>query len=75
MSITEWLAVDTYLPAKMEMTILIEMNEEDFGSSTEGYEQMIIDMVMTVKYSGYNQPVTIVLPPEAANAAEQSLTE
>lgn len=75
MSITEWLAVDTYLPAKMEMTILMEMNEEDFGSSTEGYEQMIIDMVMTVKYSGYNQPVTIVLPPEAANAAEQSLTE
>lgn len=74
MSVTEWVAADTYLPAKTEMTILMEMNAEDFGSSAEGYEQMTIDMVLTVKYSGYNQPVTITLPPGAANAVEQSLT-
>lgn len=75
MTVTEWVDADTYLPAKTEMTILMEMNAEDFGSSAEGYEQMTIDMVLTVKYSGYNQPVSIVLPPEAANAIEQSLSE
>jgi hypothetical protein len=75
MTVIEWVAAGTCLPTKTEITILMEMNAEDFGSSAEGYEQMTIDMVMTIKYSDYNKPVTIVLPPEAANAIEQSLSE
>jgi len=74
-TITEWVAADTFLPAKTVMTILMEMNEEDLGSGEAGYEQMTVDLVLTIKYSDYNQPVAIVLPPEAANASEQSLSE
>ncbi len=74
-TITEWVAADTYLPARMVMNILMEMNEDDFGSTNAGNELVTVDMVLTVNYSDYNQPVTIVLPPEAANAVEQASGE
>ncbi len=58
LSITEWIATDTYFPVKavIEMTMTIE-------SET-------IDMAITITMYDFNEPVTIVLPPEAADAVE-----
>jgi hypothetical protein len=74
-TIKEWLARDTFLPARMEMNLKMEMNREDFSNSTEGYEKLAVDMAMTTVYSDYNKPVAITLPPEAAKAVEQSLSK
>jgi hypothetical protein len=69
-SIKEWIAKDTYLPAKADLDIVLEMLPEDIGATAEDFEKMTINMKGQVKYYDYNKPVTIELPQEALNAQE-----
>jgi hypothetical protein len=61
LSIVEWIAKDTYFPVKfvMEMTV----------TSEEGS----IDMTMTGLVHHINEPMSIELPPEAADAVEMPI--
>jgi hypothetical protein len=52
----------------------MEINAEDLGETSADFDKMTMDMSVVMKYSDYNQPVTIVLPAGAANAIEQPLT-
>jgi hypothetical protein len=69
-TVKEWIAKKTYFPAKLEMTTTVEANAADFGGSAEEGE-VTMNITMTIKYSDYNKPVNITLPPEAANAMEK----
>lgn len=57
-SVRQWIATDTYFPVKavIEMTMTIE--------------SQTIDMTMTMLMYDFNEPVSIVLPPEAEDAVE-----
>jgi hypothetical protein len=74
LTIKEWIAKDSYLPVKADMQMVMEINAEDLGETSADFDKMTMDMSVVMKYSDYNQPVTIVLPAEAANAIEQPLT-
>lgn len=63
-SVKQWYAVDTFLPIKSEMHMA--MVDEETGADID------MNMVMNMKYSKVNEPVTIVLPPEAKEAVDMS---
>ncbi len=68
-SVKHWVAKDTYLLTKTEADMALELLPEAFGfSEEEGAVNMDISMVL-LAYN-YNQPVSIVLPPEAEDAVE-----
>jgi len=64
-AITADVTMDMQTTGKMDM----EMETEDFGMPEEE-GKMTIDMFMTMLAYNYNQPVSIVLPPEAEDAEE-----
>ncbi|TET40536.1 MAG: hypothetical protein E3J65_00905 [Dehalococcoidia bacterium] len=57
-SITEWVAKDTYFTTKAVIDITMTIESDT------------IDMTMTMLMYGFNEPVSIELPPEAADAVE-----
>ncbi len=68
-SVKQWIAKDTYYLTKAEIDMAIELTPELMGfSGEEGALTMDISMVL-LSHS-YNQPVSIVLPPEAEEAIE-----
>lgn len=68
MSVKEWIAKDTYLPVKAHVEMEIVM---DSGSQTPSADlSMSMTMQLETYFRDYNQPVTIELPPEAADAIE-----
>jgi hypothetical protein len=64
-SIKHWVAKDTYFLIKSEMDIHTEFPEMQPLST--------IDIAMVLLCYNYNQPVTIVLPPEAEEAIEMPI--
>jgi hypothetical protein len=74
-TIKEWISRDSYLPVKVDMKMVLEINAEDLGQTGGEIDKMMMDMSMVIKYFDYNKPVSIVLPSGAANAKEQSLTK
>lgn len=69
-SIKEWVAKDSYLCMKSSNQILMEMTPELVGASPEDFEKMTMDMDIDMTFHSYNEPVSIVLPPEAQDAEE-----
>jgi hypothetical protein len=73
LSVKEWLAQDSYLPMKMEVKIVMEVGAEEFGDTGADFDTVTIDVALTVDFYNYNQPVSIILPPEALEAEEMPL--
>jgi hypothetical protein len=70
MRVKEWIAKDSYQVLKTELYMRMQMTPEDVGATEADFDKMVMDMEMTVRLYDYNQPVSIVLPPEAADAIE-----
>ncbi len=64
-SVKQWVAKDTYFLMKAEIDISTEFPPGEPGPST-------IDIAMVLLAYNYNQPVSIVLPPEAEEASEEA---
>ena len=60
-SVKQWVAKDTYFLTKAKIDIATEFPPEEPGPSS-------VDIAMVLLSYNYNQPVTIVLPPEAEEA-------
>ncbi len=70
LSYTVWIAKDTKLMKKLNMTMGIEMTPEQAGASESDFDKMTMDIEMDMEIQDYNEPVTITLPDEAENATE-----
>ena len=68
-SVKQWIAKDTYLLTRAEMDIAMELTPEAMGFPEEEGLVTMDTAVDLLAYS-YNQPVSIVLPPEAEGATE-----
>ena len=68
-SIKQWIAKDTYYLTKAEMDISIGLIPEALGQPEENGE-LSMNISMDVVAYDYNEPVAIVLPPEAEWAIE-----
>ncbi len=66
MSLTEWIAKDTYFVMQAEATLDMAVTDPD----TE--EETAIAIDFNIRLYDYNVPVTIVLPPEAEAAIDIS---
>jgi hypothetical protein len=70
-SVKEWVAKDTFFPMKDESRITMVMNPDNTNlSPDEGDFEMTMELRTSTRFRDYNQPVTIELPPEAAEAVE-----
>jgi hypothetical protein len=72
MSVKEWIAVDSYRVLESEVYMRMQLKPEDVGAAGEDFDEMVMDINMSMRMYDYDQPVSIVLPPEAANAMEMS---
>jgi hypothetical protein len=70
MKIKEWIAQDSYRVLKSEVYIQMQIKPADVGASEADFDTMVMDMNTAVRLYDYNQPVSIVLPPEALEAEE-----
>jgi hypothetical protein len=70
MRVKEWIAKDSYQVLKTEVYMRMQMRPEDIGAAETDFDKMVMDMNMTMRLYDYNQPVEIVLPPEALEAKE-----
>lgn len=68
-SVKQWVAKDTYLLTKAEIDMAVELTPEALGSPEEE-GVLTMDITMNLLAYNYNQPVSIVLPPEAEEAIE-----
>ncbi len=68
-SVKQWIAKDTYFLMKAEIDMAMESTPEVMDYLGEEGE-MTIDLTMSLLAYNYNQPVSIVLPPEAEEAIE-----
>lgn len=66
-SVKQWVAKDTYFLMKAEIDIAVESTSELMGYPGEK-EEMSMDITISFLAYNYNQPVTIVVPPEAVEA-------
>jgi hypothetical protein len=67
--VKEWIAKDTYLLVKQQISL--KMNSSQTTTGTSGTGGMIMDATLT--YFDYGKPVTIQLPSEALTAPEITL--
>lgn len=70
LSVKEWLAKDSYLLQKTEIELVMEVRPGDVGATGDDFDKMTIDIGMTMRFYDYDQPFTVVLPPEALDAEE-----
>lgn len=70
MSVKEWIAVDGYRVLESEVYMRMQLKPEDVGAAGGEFDKMVMDINMTMRMYDYDQPVSIVLPPEAADAQE-----
>ncbi len=70
LSYTVWIATDTKLLKKLNMTMGMEMTPEQAGASESDFDKMTMDIELGMEIKDYNKPVTINLPDEAENATE-----
>jgi hypothetical protein len=68
-SVKQWIAKDTYFLMKVEIDTAVELTPEVMGYLGEE-EVMSADTTLSFLAYNYNQPVSIVLPPEAEEAIE-----
>lgn len=69
-SVKEWVAKDSYLLQRAEIEMSFEIRPEDVGGTEDSFDKFTIDFGLTMRYYDYNQPFTVVLPPEALDAEE-----
>ena len=74
-SIKEWIAKDSYLPAKADLSLTLEISPKDVGATEADFDKMTMSMDGEVKYYDYNKPLSIELPAAAANAPEIPLSQ
>ena len=70
LSVKEWVAKDSYRLQRTEIEMVMEMAPADVGASANDFDKMVMDIGMTMRFFGYDQPVTITLPQEALDAEE-----
>ncbi|MBA7577005.1 MAG: hypothetical protein GH159_02530 [Dehalococcoidia bacterium] len=70
LSVKEWLAKDSYLLQRAEIELVMEIRPGDVGATGDDFEKMTIGIEMTMRFYDYDQPFTVVLPPEALAAEE-----
>jgi len=68
-SIKQWVAKDTYFLTKAEVDMVVELTPEAMGLEEEAGD-VTMDITTDFLAYDYNQPVSIVLPPEAEEALE-----
>jgi outer membrane lipoprotein-sorting protein len=68
-TVKQWIAKDTYFLMKVEIDTVMELTSEFMDYLGEEGE-MSIDLTLNFLAYNYNQPVSIVLPPEAEEAIE-----
>ena len=70
MTVKEWIARDSYQVLKSEVYMRMGMLPGDVGATEADFNKMLMDMNITMRLYDYNQPVSIILPAEAADAME-----
>ena len=70
MTVKEWIAKDSYQVMKTEVYMLMQMSPADVGATEADFEKMTMDVNVGMRSYDYNQPVSIILPPEALDAME-----
>jgi hypothetical protein len=71
-SATYWVAEDTFYIIKGDVSFSMEITPEAMGvTDEEGSVSM--DTVLSMRMFNHDKPVSIVLPPEAENAVEESI--
>jgi hypothetical protein len=73
-SIKQWIAKDSHYLARAEINLDMELSPETMGFPEEE-GGITLDINMILMAYNYNQPVSIILPPEAKEAEEISLNE
>ena len=68
-TIKEWVAKGSYLPQKVEIDATFTLDGTALGI---GQSSMTEQIKSTASYRNFNQPLSIVLPPEALAATELS---
>ena len=68
-TVKQWIAKDTYFLMKAEIDSVMQLTSEFWEYLGEEGE-MSIDLTLSFLAYSYNQPVSIVLPPEAEEATE-----
>jgi hypothetical protein len=74
LSVKEWLAKDSYLLQRTEVEMTLEIRPSDVGATSNDFEKMSVELKMAMRFYAYNQPFTVVLPPEALDAEEMPLS-
>lgn len=69
LTVKQWLAKDSYHLMRVEIELVMEMAPDDFGATSEDFDEMTVEVGMTMRFYDYNQSFTIELP-EAALEAE-----
>jgi hypothetical protein len=70
-SVKQWVAKDTYFLVRAVVNMTLELSAEAMGIPEEE-SAVTMDMSLDLLVYDYNQPVSIVLPPEAATAMDIS---
>ena len=70
MRVKAWIAQDSYRVLKSEVYAQMQVGPGDVGATEADFERMVLDINIARKTYDYNQPVSIVLPPEALEAEE-----
>ncbi len=71
LSYTLWIARDSGLIRNLDVAMRLEMSPDQFKSgATADFQNLALDVALTMKIFDHNKPVSIVLPPEARNALE-----
>jgi hypothetical protein len=71
-SILCYVSKDANQLKRMALTMVMQMNAEDAGESSEEFDMMNIDVLMDMTIADQNGSFSVVLPPEAENAIEVS---
>lgn len=72
-SVKEWLAKDSYRLQRVEITVVMEFQPEDVGATSTDFDKMTLDIGLSMRFYAYDQPFTVVLPPEALAAEEVTI--
>ncbi len=75
LSVMQWIATDTYFTQKATVNFIMVFTPESWGLTPEpeGEFDATADVATTIIMYHINEPVTIELPPEAAEAEEEPL--
>jgi hypothetical protein len=70
LSITADITQDSYLLKKVNIAGTAAATAADLGNSAQAGDNLSLDFSQSVKMTQFNQPVVILLPPEAQNAKD-----